>query len=285
MEQPSLIIDGGTQWNRCFWIARKSNLSTSTGRFVGDIYLFLNSILSIKKMFNAKDIFIAWDKKLDTTIPNFRKALSAGNYKNNRQHFKFNVYENELFAIDLVSAYGVKNIFPSSLEADDIVYFLSRKLGIDWIVISTDQDLYQTVDEHVSFYHPIKKKLITKQNFKEVVGVETYDYVLYKAIVGDPSDNIRGVPRHGPVKARKLIEQMHSGNFVLEQSVHDRIMLNRQLIDLSLLFEESKMSELESYQTQYESSKTHVMNRDRFIQICKELEFKSILEKIDKGEI
>lgn len=103
--------------------------------------------------------------------------------------------------IDTISGY-----FPISVvrhpdhECDDVIYNLVRQgsTSVPWIIVSNDSDFTQLLCEfeHVSVYNPITKKFFEKPS---------YDYVEWKALRGDASDNIPGLPGIGDITADNLV--------------------------------------------------------------------------------
>ena len=98
------------------------------------------------------------------------------------------------------------------MEADDLMAFLSRKLQGPNIIVTTDKDLLQTVSRDTRVYSPIKKKIVTLDNFEEYTGVKKEYYISFRAVTGDKSDNIPGIPRYGIKRFLKLEHNIISSN-------------------------------------------------------------------------
>ena len=98
----------------------------------------------------------------------------------------------EQLPLTLVSVDGI--------EADDTMAYISQQLlpKSDCILMSTDKDFLQLVDERVSVYLPTKKKLMLKDDVKELYGVPAHNLLFYRMFDGDKSDNINGVRGFGP---------------------------------------------------------------------------------------
>ena len=83
------------------------------------------------------------------------------------------------------------------LEADDIMAYIGKQASISNVkkltIISSDKDFMQLVDDTVEVYAPIKKTLYTKKNIKDALQVVPENYNLVKALLGDNSDNLKGV--------------------------------------------------------------------------------------------
>ena len=108
-------------------------------------------------------------------------------------------------------------------EADDLIYNLIKSAAtcVQFIVVSTDTDFIQLLQEfqNVKLYNPCKK---------EFVEAPKYDYVVWKSLVGDGSDNIAGLPGFGPKTAEKLLAKCESAKCLEEE-------IKVQLSDVALV--------------------------------------------------
>jgi len=198
----NLIIDGNNLLYRIFWT---SNYKIEESNNPGQVFLFLRSLKSYVDKFRPKNVYCTWDKKLEWPSTNFRREATTVEYKAGRDDEKFkNVFENADKIQELLSDLGVHNIFPLRMEADDLMAYLSSKLPGPNVIITTDKDLLQTVTENTIVYTPIKKKEISLDNFEEYTGVKKEYYISFRAVTGDKSDNIPGIPRYGIKRFLKL---------------------------------------------------------------------------------
>jgi len=95
-------------------------------------------------------------------------------------------------------------------EADDLIAETALQLkseGIDVVIFSEDKDMYQLLDEEKKIRIHNLREEITRDYFKEIWGIRPDEYVDWKCLVGDVSDNIKGLPGIGQVKAKKLLAQ------------------------------------------------------------------------------
>ena len=198
----NLIIDGNNLLYRIFWT---SNYKLEESSSPGEVFLFLRSLKSYVDKFQPKNVYCTWDKKLEWPSTNFRKEATAVEYKAGRDDDKFkNVFKYAEKIQELISCLGVHNIYPLRMEADDLMAYLTHKLPGLNIVITTDKDLLQTVSDNTIVYNPIKKKEVTLNNFEDYTGVKKEYYISFRAITGDKSDNIPGIPRYGIKRFLKL---------------------------------------------------------------------------------
>ena len=206
----NLIIDGNNLLYRIFWT---SNYKIEESNNPGQVFLFLRSLKSYVDKFRPKNIYCTWDKKLEWPSTNFRREATTVEYKAGRDDEKFkNVFENADKIQELLTNLGVHNIYPLRMEADDLMAYLSHKLLGPNVIITTDKDLLQTVTENTIVYTPIKKKEISLDNFEEYTGVKKEYYISFRAVTGDKSDNIPGIPRYGIKRFLKLEHRVISLN-------------------------------------------------------------------------
>lgn len=275
---PTLLIDGNNALHRAHWIAKntKTPLTNSKGIETGSLFTFLKTIKSNASTFKSKKIYIAWDTKLTNQV-NFRKTLTEGTYKGTRDHARNKeVYDSMTDILACTRALGIKNIFPGSLEADDVISWLCKTVEGKKIIISVDNDFAQLVSPDVIFYNPIKKISIDENNFEETFKLTPKEYVYYKAIVGDVSDNINGLEGFGKVKGLKLAKAFYANDEATIQPYKEQVAQNLKLVDLSYGIA-NNTSEVELYKQQYRELQSVSPNFDTFKEICTELEYNSIL--------
>jgi len=127
-----------------------------------------------------------------------------------------------------------------NVEADDVIAYASEwtvKQGGKAIILSTDKDFYQMISEHIHLWHPIKKKNYTIETVVEDYKILPDNFVLYRALTGDKSDNVPGVKGIGEIKpngktASKLLK------YYPEFSTHS--------IDLKFIYERAEKHQKES---------------------------------------
>ena len=194
----TLLVDGNNLLHRVFWVASK----ISRGRPES---LFLASIRKLVNEWEPTDVFVAWDSRLIRDTPNFRKELNP-DYKGNRDlERNKEVYEYELPIRKLLKPLGVKSIHPGVLEADDVIGYLCDMLPGYKVVVSSDQDLLQLLSPATQVHNPIKKVTYNLQNFTDYFPVPHEKFLDFKALMGDKSDNIAGIPKVGPKRASSIV--------------------------------------------------------------------------------
>lgn len=253
----------------------------SKGQETGTLFTFLRTIKTNATTFNTNKIYIAWDTKLTNQI-NFRKTLTEGTYKGTRDHARNKeVYDCMPVIQDSLKTLGVKSIFPGSLEADDVISWLTNTVTGRKVIISVDNDFAQLVSPEVSFYNPIKKVIIDVNNFEEHFKLTPREYIYFKAIVGDVSDNISGIEGFGKVKGTKLAKAFVSGDTTLINPYMDRVNENLKLVDLSYGINNNTV-EIDLYKQQYIALQDIKPDFEAFKHLCEDLEFDTFINELDK---
>ena len=280
----NLIIDGNNLLYRIFWT---SNYKIEESNNPGQVFLFLRSLKSYVDKFRPKNVYCTWDKKLEWPSTNFRREATTVEYKAGRDDEKFkNVFENAEKIQELLSDLGVHNIFPLRMEADDLMAYLSSKLPGPNIIITTDKDLLQTVTENTIVYTPIKKKEISLDNFEEYTGVKKEYYISFRAVTGDKSDNIPGIPRYGIKRFLKLEHTFISLNgdetmalVRADELTDDQFEIYKRnwlLMDLKKGYNYYD-DEVPAYEEQLEQLRESKCNFSKFLEQAKELNLWSIV--------
>ena len=264
----NLIIDGNNLLYRIFWT---NNFKLDEASSPGQVFLFLRSLKSYVDKFQPKEIYCTWDKKLEWPSTNFRNEVITVEYKANRDDDKFkNVHEYSEKIQEIIALLGVHNMYPLRMEADDLMAWLSTHLPGKNVIITTDKDLLQTISADTRIYSPIKKKEVTLQNFEEYTGVCKEQYLNYRAITGDKSDNIPGIPRYGLARFKKLDLTKLTEE---QQTIYER---NIKLMDLSTGYNYYP-DEVPVYEEQLNNCKNNKSNYNKFIEEAKKLNMWSIV--------
>lgn len=280
----NVVIDGSNLLWRTYWIAEtRHQLVNSKGIWTGPVYMFLKSVKSLQEKFKPNSTWVTWDKKLIYPSTNFRKELAPETYKQNRDDDKAKLIHEQHDEISKwLKILGLKQIYPGVLEADDIISWLVREKLTTTIIVSVDKDLLQLVDNNVHYYNPIKKKLITPENFVEEVGVEINEYNHYKALLGDKSDNVDGIAGYGVQKSAKLCKEGYDG-IITKLSEDDKKKFDKNLVLTNLYSSYLKeKGEVELYEKQYEEQQFVKADMKEFEQMCQESEFYSFVKELDK---
>ncbi|MDD4110033.1 MAG: hypothetical protein PHS54_00605 [Clostridia bacterium] len=285
MQIDNLIIDGTNIEFRIFFVTRgfqpaNDEITVQEEKETSNCtFKFLQTFYKLVEKFNPTNIYATWDKKLVHPSTNFRKDILGDQYKAGRVKPPDiqEMYDQEIKLIEILESLGVKNIFPNVLEADDVCAWLSDNLPGQNIIVSADQDLLQLVSPNASVYN--LKELITYKNFEEKKGIKPEQFVLFKAIKGDPSDNIPGLNGYGEVRSRKLATNWDNTN--LTEEFKQIVERNIKLIDLRYGYNFQE-GEKQKYAEQLNYVRHIKSDINRFIELCRQNEFTTYIDNIDK---
>lgn len=231
----NLIIDSTNLLHRTYYSSKKTSMINDNEQDVSHIYYFLKAVKDYIELFKPDNVYLCWDRRQKDFI-NFRQELVE--YKENRNRDENeNVHLNDDIIYELCTLLGIINIKSKKLEADDIIAWLTLEVykEEDNIIVSTDKDFYQLIgyNDNVKIFSPFKNLLLEKDNFVDNNdGVKPEDYLKYKIIIGDNSDNIKGLYKYGPVKTKKFIENWKENLSKLEED--DKKILFRNLLIMDL---------------------------------------------------
>jgi DNA polymerase-1 len=203
------IIDGKSVFYRGFYAM--PNLSTSNGIATGGVYGFATLAIEIIKRINPTYVAVAWDKAKTNTSK--RTELYPA-YKANRSPAPPDFYEQIPILKDLLEKLGWPLYEADGYEADDIMGSFAHqaeKLDLETILISSDLDLLQLISSQTKIY-TIKKGFSNITKFDDEEFIKKYQitpsqFIDYKALCGDSSDNIPGVAGIGPKSSTELLQQ------------------------------------------------------------------------------
>lgn len=189
------------------------SLNNSKGQATGAIYGFLNILLSIIKKENPTHIAAAFDLKGDT----FRNEMYK-EYKATRKPMDVELASQFEPIKKLLRLMGIKIVEREGYEGDDILGTLAKRFDEDTIIITGDRDIFQLVADTTRIYWTKKGiseiEEIDLDKLKEM-GFTPKSYIDYKALRGDPSDNIPGIVGVGEKTAISLLEKYKTLDEVL----------------------------------------------------------------------
>ncbi|HIR98982.1 MAG TPA: DNA polymerase I [Candidatus Coproplasma avistercoris] len=202
-----VLIDGNSLLNRAFYATPV--FSTRDGRPTNAIFGFIKLLFKVLSDVKPQYLIVAFDLK----APTFRHKMFDG-YKATRKPMPDELAAQVEPLKELLAEMHIAMCSKEGLEADDIIGTLSNKFDVHSYIYTGDRDSYQLVDEKtdVCFTRKGVSDLIKLNagNFRAEVGLDPAQIVDLKALMGDKSDNIPGVPGIGEKTARGLIEKYGS---------------------------------------------------------------------------
>ena len=202
-----LIIDGNSIVNRAFYALPL--LSNSKGEFSNAVYGFVNILTKTILDLKPTRLAIAFDYGKKT----FRNEIYS-EYKGTRKGMPNELALQMPILKKLLETMGISYFEKQNIEADDIIGTLCKTPNCQKVLLSGDRDLFQLLNSETIMWFPKKGvteiEIITENNLKEKMGINPNQVVDYKALRGDTSDNIPGVPGVGEKTALSLIETYSS---------------------------------------------------------------------------
>lgn len=221
MTKKIMLVDGNSIVNRAFYGVPL--LTNAEGRYTNAVYGFLNILLKLLDEEAPQYLAVAFDLH----APTFRHQTFA-DYKGTRKGMPEELREQMPLLKEVLGAMGIAMFSQEGFEADDILGSLSQKAeqaGWSVVVVSGDRDLLQIASDTLKVRIPKTKggRTETEDYFAadviEKYGVTPTEFIDVKALMGDASDNIPGVPGIGEKTASKIIQQYHTlDNAILHAS-------------------------------------------------------------------
>lgn len=273
-----LIFDSNyVGWNSATAILKGLNKGLSyKGERTEVIYQFVKRILELSKRFESQQVVFCWDS------PNNKRKDIYPTYKANRHNNEEQTEEAEESFDNIFRQFqeikefvlpelGFSNVFEvNGFESDDLIAKIVQHYNQEnTVIISSDEDLYQLLNENCSIYSITKKQTMTEEVFKRHYGITPKQWIDVKAIGGCHSDNVKGV---GGVAEKKSIDyltgKLNKGQTFLHiKNSQDIIDRNIRLVKLP--FEGTPLPRIRNDQT----------TLSKFKDICKEFGFQSLLDE------
>ena len=212
MSEKILLIDGHSILNRAFYGI--PDLTNADGLHTNAVYGFLNIMFKVLEEEKPEYLTVAFD----VHAPTFRHKMYE-EYKGTRKPMAEELRQQVPVIKEVLQTMGVKIVEKEGLEADDILGTLSKRCedaGMEAVVLSGDRDLLQLATQHVKIRIPKTKQGRTEvedyyeEDVKERYQVTPSEFIDLKALMGDSSDNIPGVPSIGEKTATKIIVEYGS---------------------------------------------------------------------------
>jgi len=206
MKKRLMLIDGHAIVFRAYY-AFPPTLKTTSGEQANAVYGFLSILLSVIRELKPSHVAVAFDMGK----PTFRH-LEFKDYKAQRPETDQELKDQIGMVKDSVKALNIPIFGVEGFEADDVIGTLAKQSydkKIEAVIVTGDQDAMQLVNGNVKVYVPARgrfpAKMYGSKEVKERYGFEPIQMIDYKALCGDPSDNIPGIRGIGPKTALDLL--------------------------------------------------------------------------------
>ena len=283
-----VLIDGHSILNRAFYGV--PDLTNAQGLHTNAVFGFLNIMFKILEEERPDYLAVAFD----VHAPTFRHRMYE-EYKGTRKPMPEELRQQVPVMKDVLKAMGIVIVEQPGLEADDILGTLAKKAeaeGIRVALVSGDRDLLQIADQHIMIRIPKTKMGRTEiEDYYPEDVVKTYQvtplqFIDLKALMGDSSDNVPGVPKVGQKTATELMVQYGSMDNIYahveeisKKSIRESLIANRELADLSKALVTIKIDS--DVSIDYEAAKAEGFYTKEAYSLFKELEFKNMLGRFE----
>ena len=287
-----LLVDGHSILNRAFY--GMPDLTNAKGVHTGAVYGFLNILFSQIDELQPDYLTVAFD----VHAPTFRHEAYA-EYKGTRKSMPEELREQVPLMKKMLTAMGIPICEQAGLEADDILGTLAKKaqaMDMDVVLLSGDRDLLQIATDRICIRIPRTRKGQTViDDFREAQVLETYgvtplQFIEVKALMGDASDNIPGVPKVGEKTATQLIREFGSVDGVYEHldevkkpALHKTLAENEDKARMSLFLAAIK-TDCDVELDMEKAAAGGYYTKEAF-ELCTELGFKNILPRFDRDVV
>lgn len=223
---PVLIVDGLNVFMRAYCAYPTMN---TDGEQIGGVAGFIKMLIKVVNDIQPKSVYIAWE----SGGSNKRRSLYS-EYKLNRKPEKLNrFYEDDIpetdenrsnqikILLSVLKNLPVCQVYVANCEGDDIVAYLCKISfkNETKVIMSSDKDMYQLLDDQTSIYNLHKKIYLTNKDILEEFKIETHNFALAKCICGDQSDNIPGVKGIGFKTIAKYFPQLATNTTLILQDI------------------------------------------------------------------
>jgi DNA polymerase-1 len=284
-----ILIDGNAIIHRAFHALPP--LNNKDGMPTNAVYGFFMMLLKIVEDLQPEYLVVCFDK----AAPTFRKQLYVG-YQATRPKISDDLTPQFDVIHKALDSAKIKHFEVDGYEADDLIGTISKEAkakNLQTIIVSGDRDLLQLVNSQVLMLAPIigmtKMTLFDESKVKEKYGLEPWQIVDYKALVGDASDNYPGVNGIGPKTASNLLNQYQTLEGIYEHlgelspqiqgklaNDAEQAALAKKLATI-VLDAPVKLDEKEA--------QTSKIDKAALKKVFEELNFKSLLNRISKEEV
>ena len=288
MSEKIVLIDGHSIINRAFYGV--PDLTNSDGLHTNAIYGFLNIMFRILDEEKPDYLVVAFDLK----APTFRHQMYDA-YKGTRKPMPEELREQVPVLKEVLQAMGIPLLMKEGFEADDLLGTAARvseEKGINAVIVSGDRDLLQLATDNVLIRMPKTKRGTTEiENYyaadvKEAYQVNPPQIIELKALMGDASDNIPGVPGIGEKTATNLI--VAYGSIENAYAHVEEIKPNRAKEALRNHYDMAKMSKKLAticvqapLELSWENAKLTNLYTPEVYEWFKKLNFKKLLSRFD----
>lgn len=221
-----LIIDGHNLLFRMFY-GMPGSIKNSKGTEIKAVLGFISGLFKYINKFSPDHILVVFDSETST----INKVNDYKDYKSNRINYldvpeEENPFTQLPYIFQVLDYLGIPYKEIREFEADDYIASFCEEYKNQYkaIIVSTDQDFFQLVDDNISVFNPngVEGTMYTPSKIYEKLGVYPKQIVEYKSLIGDKSDNITGIRGVGPKTAQKILSYGSIGEIVQNGCIDEK---------------------------------------------------------------
>ena len=279
-----ILIDGSSFLFRAYHaLGSQGGLSTRDGQPTHAVFGVVNMLKSLIKECQPLHIAMVMDAKGKT----FRHDMFP-DYKANRPPMPDDLRVQLQYLLKVIPAMGLPLVSISGVEADDVIGSLAVRAvkdGFHVMIVSSDKDLAQLVNDKVVMVDTMKKSTLDIQGVIDKFGVPPHQIIEYLALMGDSADNIPGIPKVGPKTAVKWLTEFGSLEQIIARAdeikgkVGESLRDNLDQLEISRTLATIKID----VDTGLDYEQLEITNPevDTLRDLYKELEFRSWLKELE----
>jgi len=288
-ERKLVLLDGNGLVYRAFYAL--PYFTTSDGRPTNAVYGFTNMLLKVLEEEKPTHLAVAFDR----AAPTFRHEDYA-EYKAQRPRMPDDLRPQMALVKEVVEAFRIPIFEVEGYEADDVIATLARRAeeaGFQVVVVTGDLDLLQIASDRTRVV--VTSRGITettaydREGVRRRFGLEPEQLPDFKALRGDPTDNLPGVPGVGEKTAAELLARFGSVEELLERVDQAPPKLREKLRShADLVLQNKRLATVvrdAPVQVDWDALRLRPYDRDRVVDLFRDLEFKSLLERLGVGAV
>lgn len=249
-----LIVDSLNLFIRSFCVVSTLN---PDGIHIGGIQGSLTSLQYAIKQIRPTKIIMVWDGRggskhrraiYDGYKANRGKGLKGLNrtveWLNEKQEEESCINQINRF-IQYTDSLPVVSVAVDGVEADDVIAYIANSLFPEdkKVIMSTDKDFYQLVNKNITVFRPTTKEIVDRKWLDTKFGITPENFVLYRALDGDPSDNIPGVKGIALKTAKKLFPELGDKEILDVNYIIEKASQNLDMKPMAKIFNDKEIVE------------------------------------------
>ena len=282
------VIDGNHLAFRAHCVL---HLSDSKGRNTSTIYGVTEMLSNLVREYIPDALVVVWDggksQNRRNILPTYKASRAPKTEEERKGKEEF--YTQLIEVKHILDYLGVPQIEIEGYEGDDLlcaVTKLAHKRGYISLIVTSDKDMLQLVAPDVFWLDPIRKRLVSQENFYAQMGMAKDDFLLFKCLQGDAGDDVPGIRGIGETYAKKLLQKYHSIDDLVSNAGTERpeklvkgqreiLERNMKLVDLQQFVTDEILVKAETMMSSFRP-----IEANRLIEIFNDYEMKSLSNEL-----